>query len=67
MICGVAVSELATRACSSYYIVNLCGFHVVKCDSTARERGTRWRSWLRLCATNRNVADSIPDGVIALT
>ena len=26
--------------------------------------GTRWRSWLRHCATNRNVAGSIPDGVI---
>jgi hypothetical protein len=23
--------------------------------------GTRWRSWLRHCATNRNVAGSIPD------
>ena len=26
--------------------------------------GTRWRSWLRHCATNRKVAGSIPDGVI---
>ena len=26
-------------------------------------RGTRWRSWLRHCATNRKVAGSIPDGV----
>jgi hypothetical protein len=25
--------------------------------------GSRWRSWLRHCATNRNVAGSIPDGV----
>ena len=25
---------------------------------------TRWRSWLRHCATNRNVAGSIPDGFI---
>ena len=25
---------------------------------------TRWRSWLRHCATNREVAGSIPDGVI---
>jgi hypothetical protein len=25
--------------------------------------GTRCRSWLRHCATNRNVAGSIPDGV----
>jgi len=28
------------------------------------EGGTRWRSWLRHCATSRKFADSIPDGVI---
>jgi hypothetical protein len=27
---------------------------------------TRWRSWLRNCATNRQVAGSIPDGVIGI-
>jgi hypothetical protein len=26
----------------------------------------RWRSWLRHYATNRNVAGSIPDGVIGI-
>ena len=26
--------------------------------------GTRWRSWLRHCATSRKIADSIPDGII---
>jgi hypothetical protein len=25
--------------------------------------GTRWRSWLRCCATSRKVAGSIPNGV----
>ena len=29
-------------------------------------RGTRWRSWLRHCATSRKVAGSIPDGVIGI-
>ena len=28
--------------------------------------GTRWRSWLRHCATNRKVAGSIPDGGIGI-
>ena len=28
--------------------------------------GTRWRSWLRHCATIRKVAGSIPDGVIGV-
>jgi hypothetical protein len=28
-----------------------------------RKRGTRWRSWLRHCATSRKVAGSIPNGV----
>ena len=29
-------------------------------------RGTRWCSWLRYCDKNREVASSIPDGVIDL-
>jgi hypothetical protein len=29
-----------------------------------KQRGTRWRSWLRHGATSRKVAGSIPDGVI---
>jgi hypothetical protein len=28
--------------------------------------GTRWRSWLRHCATNRKVAGLIPDGVTGI-
>jgi len=32
--------------------------------STLGVGGTRWRSWLRHCATSRKVAGSIPDGVI---
>jgi len=28
--------------------------------------GTRWRSWLRHCATKRKVAGSIPDDVIGI-
>jgi hypothetical protein len=29
-------------------------------------RGTRWRSWLRYCATSRKVAGSIPNGVTGI-
>jgi hypothetical protein len=29
-------------------------------------RGTRWRSWLRHCATSQKVAGSIPDGVTGI-
>ena len=28
--------------------------------------GTRWRTWLRHCATSRKVAGSIPEGVIGI-
>jgi hypothetical protein len=28
--------------------------------------GTRWRSWLRHCATSRKVAGSIPDGITGI-
>jgi len=31
-----------------------------------RTRGTRWRGWLRHCATSQKVAGSIPDGVIGI-
>ena len=34
--------------------------------STYFTLGTRWRSWLRHCATSRKVLGSIPDGVIAI-
>ena len=30
------------------------------------DEGTRWRSWLSHCATNRKVAGSIPDGTIGI-
>ena len=32
--------------------------------SLQKKKGTRWRSWLRHCATNRKVASSIPDYII---
>jgi hypothetical protein len=31
-----------------------------------QEGGTRWRCWLRHCATSRKVAGSISDGVIGI-
>jgi len=34
--------------------------------STYHVRGTRWRSWLRYCATSRKIAVSIPDGVVGI-
>ena len=33
---------------------------------TFEDGGTRWRSWLRHCATSRKVSGSIPDGVIGI-
>ena len=36
------------------------------CPCLLHARCTRWRSWLRHCATNRMVAGSIPDGVIGI-
>ena len=35
-------------------------------SSTAHMLDTRWRSWLRHCATSRKVAGSIPDGVTGI-
>jgi len=57
--------HLRTRnpRCSTVYIDNSLG-------PLARDSpcilGTRWRSWLRHCATSRKVAVSIPDCVIGI-
>jgi hypothetical protein len=37
-------------------------FEITRCFN----RGTRWRSWLRHCATSRKVEGSIPDGVTGI-
>jgi hypothetical protein len=34
--------------------------------TTEHLKGTAVAQWLRYCATNRKVADSIPDGVIGI-
>jgi hypothetical protein len=43
---------------------NLHPFSDITNQYISIKRGTRWRSWLRHCATNRNVAGLIPGGVI---
>jgi hypothetical protein len=40
----------------------LCGI----LQDTLLYRGTRWRSWLKHCATSRNVAGSIPNAVTGI-
>ena len=40
--------------------------HVIYIAVVLLHWGTRWRSWLRHCATSRKVAGSIPDGVIGI-
>ena len=46
------------------YTRSRCTFHSENITRTLEYVGTRWRSWLRHCATTRKVAVSIPDGVI---
>jgi len=53
------------------YIQNLLSIYLVKILKMQKllmyykyNRGTRWRSWLRHCATSRKVASSIPDSII---
>jgi hypothetical protein len=50
--------------CVSFSIINVY-FYVSLCYDTILG-GTRWRSCLRHCATRREVAGSIPDGVIGI-
>jgi len=44
------------------FTLSLCCLSVLFCFSW----GTRWRGWLRHCATSRKIAGSIPDGVIGI-
>ena len=41
------------------------GLQGICCDQL-RYTGTAVAQWLRRCATNRNIAGSIPDGVIGI-
>jgi hypothetical protein len=47
-----------TRDIIPYYAILFCNVPL--------QLGTRWRSWLRHCATNRKVAGSIPDIVTGI-
>ena len=63
----IIASSVAHQRSSKYklyaYILIICTFYVVY---QLFLWGTRWRSWLRHCATSRKVAGSIPDGVIGI-
>ena len=54
--------EKIDREISVQYTYN--SFFFIKVTSLRRD--TRWRSWLRHCATSRKVAGSNPDGVIGI-
>ena len=54
---------LKASSCSSspdifHFVWNFQGHYLI--------HSTRWRSWLRYCATSRKVAGSIPDGIIGI-
>ena len=55
-ICTASLTFTIPRSAHTVYLCVLCG----------SENKQRWRSCLRHCATSRNVACSIPDGVIAV-
>jgi hypothetical protein len=50
-------------------MVHICNINTLRsiyCAYIHSTGGTRWRSWLRHCATSRKVTGSIPDGVIGI-
>jgi len=53
-----------SRPTSYIYIYTYIYIYMCVCVCACACRGTRWRIWLRHCATSRKVAGSIPDGVI---
>jgi hypothetical protein len=46
------------------YLVTVENMYFMEDIRATIYQNARWRSWLRHCATNREVAVSIPDGVI---
>jgi hypothetical protein len=56
---GLACTVLTLPFSTLVFSYEDSGWHY--CDP-----GARWRSWLRHCATSRNVAGSIPDGVTGI-
>jgi hypothetical protein len=54
--------------CLIYVLATWYGYLIVSylCTSTTKLWGTRWRGWLRHCATSQKVASSIPDVVIGI-
>ena len=58
-----AYKSLGTKFCQkTYYTYTFLPILHNRMDTM----DTRWNSWLRHCATSRNVAGSIPDGVIGI-
>jgi len=54
-------------ACTTFFNVHtLCVFVAKFGISYGSRKDTRWYSWLRHCATSRQVAGSIPDGVFGI-
>ena len=51
------------QICMLYFAVRPSAVYGSNSSTYNIQRGARWRSWLRHCATSRNVACSIPDGV----
>jgi hypothetical protein len=71
---GTAGVLLILAAASFHLYLSLChslhcstnDFHPLFLALFPSDWGTRWRSWLRHCATSRQVGGSIPDGVIGI-
>ena len=56
-----------TGTCSKRVIcIHIQGTSTEKKKFKRSRGGTRWRSWLRHCATSQKFAGSIPDGVIGI-
>jgi hypothetical protein len=66
--CSLNIYVLSLHIISSFYLspVSNLIFHNEIICVFLWGGGTRWRSWLRHCATNRNVAGSIPNGVTGI-
>jgi len=62
----IAVYILTFMCCDIYLAFTILWECLIISIPCCYSWGTRWRSWLRHCATSRKVAGSIPNGVTGI-
>jgi hypothetical protein len=64
--CYMCTERFVLQCTVTSCVLKASNLFVIFWNSLSITGGTRWRSWLRDCTTNRRVMGLIPDGVIGI-